>query len=201
MIGALKLVGLTGGMGSGKSTVADMIRARSVPVIDADALAREVVAPGQPALAEITQAWPAVLAADGSLDRQRLAELVFSDPAARLRLEAITHPRIQERGLAEARALAAQGHRLACYQAPLIIEAGRARDFDALVLVVAGRGAQVARVMARDGLSRKQALARLRAQLPDAAKRRAATHVVDNRGDLEATRRQVERLLDELRGA
>jgi dephospho-CoA kinase len=198
MIGDLKLVGLTGGIGTGKSTVADMVRARGVPVIDADVLAREVVAPGQPAHADIARAWPQVIASDGTIDRKKLGALVFSDPEERRRLEAITHPRIRERALARARELAAAGHRLAFYEASLLVEVGRHHEYDALVVVTADEEQQLERVTARDGSSRQAALARLRAQLPAEEKRRAATHVVDNSGDRERTRGQVDALLTEL---
>ena len=200
MIGDLKLVGLTGGIGAGKSTVADMVRARGVPVIDADVLAREVVAPGQPAHGEIACAWPQVIASDGTIDRSKLAAVVFGDPEARRRLEAITHPHIQERALARVRQLAAAGHRLAFYEASLLVESGRHQDYDALVVVTADESQQLDRVTARDGSSRQAALARLRAQLPAEQKRRAATHVIDNSGDREATGRQVDALLSELAG-
>jgi dephospho-CoA kinase len=195
MIGNLKLVGLTGGIGTGKSTVAQMIRDRGVPVLDADVLAREVVAPGQPAHAAIAAAWPEVIGADGAVDRRRLGKLVFSDPAARRRLEAITHPRIQELARTKARALADAGHPLAFYEASLLVEAGRYHDYDGLVLVTAGEEQQLARVMARDGSTREAALARLRAQLPVEEKRRFATHVIDNSVDRPATEVQVEALL------
>jgi dephospho-CoA kinase len=198
MIGDLKLVGLTGGIGAGKSTVADMIRARGVPVIDADVLAREVVAPGQPAHGDIARAWPQVIAGDGTIDRKKLGALVFADPQARRRLEAITHPRIRERALERARELAAAGHRLAFYEASLLVEAGQHRQYDALVVVTADEEQQLDRVTARDRSSRQAALARLRAQLPAEEKRRAATHLIDNSGDREGTRRQVEALLTEL---
>ena len=107
---AFRLVGLTGNIGSGKSTVARLFAARGVPVIDADGLLREVQAPGQPAHAEIAAAWPEAVAPDGGIDRKRLGAIVFADPAARKRLEAITHPRIQELSRARAAALAAAGH-------------------------------------------------------------------------------------------
>jgi dephospho-CoA kinase len=153
------------------------------------------VAPGQPAHAAIAAAWPDVIAADGGIDRKRLGAKVFADPGARARLEAITHPRIQERCLAEARALEAAGHRLAFYEASLLVETGRHGEFDGLVLVTADEEEQLARVQARDGSTREQALARLRAQLPVAEKRKVATHLVDNSGDLERTRRQVAALI------
>jgi dephospho-CoA kinase len=199
VVGNLKLVGLTGNIGSGKSTVARMIQTLGVPVIDADQLARAVVAPGQPAHAAIAAAWPDALAPDGTIDRKALGARVFSDPAARARLEAITHPHIQERARQEAEALDRQGHRLAFYEASLLVETGRHRDFDGLVVVSADEEQQLARVMARDGSTRAQALARLRAQLPLAEKRKVATHVIENAGDLADTRRQVEALVAGLR--
>jgi dephospho-CoA kinase len=199
VVGKLKLVGLTGSIGSGKSTVARIIEGLGVPVIDADRLAREVVAPGEPAYVEIAATWPDVVQPDGQLDRRRLAARVFSDRAARGRLESITHPRIQERALHAARALEAQGHRLAFYEASLLVETGRYKDFDGLVVVTADEEQQIARTVARDRSSPEQARARLEAQLPLAEKRRAATHIVDNSGDLETTRKQVEGLVAELR--
>ncbi len=198
MVGKLRLVGLTGGIGSGKSTVAGAIRDAGIPVIDADILAREVVAPGEPAHAEIAAAWPEVISPDGAVDRKKLATRVFSDPAARARLEAITHPRIRARALAAARALEAGGHRLAFYEAALIVEAGGQGDFDGLVVVSAREEQQVERICARDGLGPAEARARLRTQLPLEEKRRAATHVIDNSGGREDTRRHVRALLEEL---
>jgi dephospho-CoA kinase len=201
VVGTLKLVGLTGGIGSGKSTVAGMIRALGVPVLDADVIAREVVAPGQPALVEIAALWPEVIGAEGALDRKRLAARVFSDPRARERLEAITHPRIQEAAIAQASALEAAGHRLAFYEAALLVEAGRHRDFDALVVVTASPEQQLSRARARDGATDEEVRRRIGAQLSLEDKRRAATHVIDNSGDLEATRRQVEALVAALSAA
>ncbi len=199
MVGQLRFVGLTGGIGSGKSLVADMIRAFGIPVLDADQLARAVVAPGEPAHADIAAAWPDVVAPDGHIDRKKLAARVFADPDARKRLESITHPRIHARALAGARSLEERGHRLAFYEAALLVEAGRQKDFDGLVLVEATLDQQLARVMARDHVSRDAVLARMAAQLPVADKRRTATHVIDNSGDAAATRRQVEHLLAALK--
>jgi dephospho-CoA kinase len=195
----LKLVGLTGGIATGKSTVARLIAERGIPIVDADQLAREAVEPGQPALAEIARLWPQVLlAGDGRLDRKRLGAIVFADPDARRRLEAILHPRISELCDARAAALAAAGHTLAFYEASLLVETGRHRDFDGLVVVTASTDAQIARAMARDHLTREQARARIDAQLPMADKVAVATHVIDNSGDPAATAAQVARLLDEL---
>ena len=198
---SFRLVGLTGGIGTGKSTVAGLFAARGVPVMDADVLARDVVAPGQPAAADIAAAWPDAIAANGRVDRKRLGAIVFSDPAARARLEAITHPRIQELSRARAAALSAAGHTFALYEASLLVESGRWRELDGLIVVTASPATQIARVVRRDGVSEDQAHARLRAQLPQDDKVRVATHVIDNDGDLAATEAQVDRVLAALRAA
>jgi dephospho-CoA kinase len=198
VIGKLRFVGLTGGIGAGKSTVAQMIRAAGVPVLDADVISRQVVEPGQPAHAEIAALWPEVIGPDGAIDRKKLGAKVFADPSARLRLEAITHPRIQARAEAEARALEAAGHRLAFYEASLLVESKRHRSFDGLVVVTADEEQMLDRAVARDHSTREQALARLRAQLPPEEKRRAATHLIDNSGDLASTQRQVTALIQSL---
>ena len=195
----LKLIGLTGGIGSGKSTVGRLIAENGVPVVDADQLAREVVAPGRPALADIATAWPQVIAADGALDRKSLGALVFGDPAARARLEAITHPRIKALARDRVAALAAQGHKLAFYEASLLVESGQHGDFDGLVVVQASPENQLRRAMARDGFTAAEARARIAAQLPLAEKVRVASAVIDNDGDLDATRAQVTALLAQLR--
>ena len=176
-----------------------MCAARGVPVIDADRLAREVVAPGGPAYADVAAAWPEALDAAGALDRKRLADLVFADPAARKRLEAITHPRIAEAAAARLGAIAAAGQALAIYEATLLVETGRWQDFDGLIVVTAAPETQIARAMARGGLSRAEAEARVRAQLPTAEKVRLATHVIDNDGPRAETEAQVDRLLATLR--
>lgn len=199
MIGALKLVGLTGGIGTGKSTVAQMIRTAGVPVLDADVISRELMVPGQPAYAEIAKRWPEVVGLGGLVDRKKLGARVFSDPAARKELEAITHPRIQRRVLELAQALEQQGHRLAFYEASLLVETGRHREFDGLVVVVADEEQQLARVQARDGCTREAALARLRAQLPAEAKRKVATEIIDNSGDRAQTEAQVAAMISRLR--
>jgi len=193
-----RLVGLTGGIGTGKSTVARTIRDLGVPVIDADLLARQVVEPGQPAHAEIVAAWPDVVDRRGGIDRKKLAERIFADPASRARLEAITHPRITERALEQADQFRRQGLPLAFLEAALLVESGLHRRLDGLVVVVASEEQQVSRVMARAGCSRAQVLARVRAQLPLEEKRRAATDVIDNSGDEAATQRQVQALVRRL---
>ena len=151
-----------------------------------------------PSHADIAAAWPAVIAADGTVDRRRLAQVVFNDPPARLRLEAIMHPRIQELGEAQFAALAAAGHPLAIYEASLLVEANRHRDFDGLIVVTASPATQLARVLARGGLTEADAKARIAAQLPLAEKLRHATHVIDNDGDLAATEAQVDAVLQQV---
>lgn len=190
---------MTGNIGSGKSTVGRLFGARGVPVVDADDLLREVQAPGSPGHAEIAAAWPQALAPDGRIDRKRLGGIVFAEPAARRRLEAITHPRIQELSRARTAALAAAGHDLAIYEASLLVESGRDKELDGLIVVTASPEIRLARVMARDGVREEDVRARMRAQLPQEDKVRRATHVIDNDGDLAATEAQVERVLASLR--
>jgi dephospho-CoA kinase len=191
----IKLVGLTGGIGSGKSTVASMLREAGLPVIDADAIARQVVEPGWPANGEIAAAWPEVATAAGRIDRKKLGGIVFSDPRSRARLEAITHPRIREQVVMQAAALEATGHRLAFLEAALLVETGYYKHLDGLVVVSASEETQTRRVMARDACSRENALARIRAQYPLADKVRAADHVLDNGGGVESTRAQLAQIL------
>lgn len=179
--------------------MARLIAEAGVPVIDADQLARDVVMPGQPALGEISAAWPQVIALDGALDRKRLGAVVFHDATARARLEAIMHPRIQALAAERVEALEAQGHTLAFYEATLLVESGRHRDYDGLVVVRASVENQIRRAMARDGFSEAEARARIAAQLPLEEKVRVASAVIDNDGDLDATRAQVIALLAALR--
>jgi len=195
----MHLFGLTGGIATGKSTVSKMFAEAGVPIIDADLVAREVVEPGQPALAEIAQRFPGVLRADGTLDRARLAERIFGDPSERAALNAITHPRIQAAVLEKTRELAEAGAPRVLYDAALLIENGLHHGMHGVVLVVAPPEVQRARLMARDGLSAEAADARIAAQLPLDEKRRHATWIIDNGGSLEDTRRQVAAVLAEMR--
>ena len=197
----IKLIGLSGGIGSGKSTVADMLRQRGIPVIDADVIARQVVEPGLPAHRDIALAWPSVVATDGAIDRKKLAAIVFSDPASQAQLEAITHPRIREEVAVQAKALGQAGHALAFLEAALIVESGYYKQLDGLVVVAAGETTQMERVIARDRSTREAALARIHAQSPLEEKIRVATHVIDNNGDLASTRAQVDAVLAKISGA
>jgi dephospho-CoA kinase len=191
----IKLVGLTGGIGSGKTTVAQMIRERGIPVIDADAVARQVVEPGLPAHSEIATTWPEVVAADGRIDRKKLGAIVFSDASSRARLEAITHLRIREQVAVQAAALETARHPLAFVEAALLVESGFYKQLDELVVVSSSEETQILRVVARDACSRDAALARIRAQRPLTDKLRVADYIIDNGGDIEATRVQLQHIL------
>jgi dephospho-CoA kinase len=193
----VRLFGLTGGIASGKSAVAARFRARGVPVIDADELAREVVAPGTPGQAEVVRAFgPEVLRADGSLDRKAVARIVFADDEKRRALNAIVHPRITQLTLARSSELAQKGEPLACYEAALLIENGLADAFRPLVVVSASESVQIARTVARDGATEDEARARIRAQMPLEQKTRAADIVLENDGSLDALARAADDALD-----
>jgi dephospho-CoA kinase len=197
----VRVVGLTGGIASGKSTFAEALRARGAPVVDADALARAAVAPGTPALAEIAREFGEdVIAPDGTLDRKRMAALVFADAGARRRLEAITHPAVRRAMAEETARLAAAGHDLAFYDTPLLFEVGLDRSLDSVVVVWAPRDVQRARLVARDGLADAEAEARLAAQLPIDEKAARADFVVENVGAPGELGAKAERLLADLRG-
>ena len=195
----MRVVGLTGGIASGKSTVAAMLRVRGAPIVDADVLARDVVAVGSDGLAAVVEAFGEdVLAADGSLDRKALGERVFSDPAARGILNRITHPRI---AMASQAALAAHreaGAPIAIYEAALIVENKLHASMAALIVVAVDEDTQVARLCARDNIDRDAALARIASQLPLADKIAVADHVIDNSGTVEETEAQVDALWSSL---
>jgi dephospho-CoA kinase len=182
------LVGLTGGIATGKSTVSEILRSLGAVVLDADVLAREVVEPGQSALATIVNEFGrAVLQADGTLDRKRLAAVVFNHPERRRRLEAITHPAIRERFLARLAELEAQGYEgLVFWDAPVMIEAGGHRAMDRLVVVVTDEATQRARAIGRDG-DAADVERRIANQMPLAEKVKLADYVIDNSGDRAAT--------------
>jgi dephospho-CoA kinase len=197
-----RVIGLTGGIGSGKSTVARILRELGAPVVDADDLARRVVEPGRPAYDDIVSEFgPGVLAADGTLDRKRLADIVFADADKRKRLQQITHPRIAQMSQAETAAHAARGAPVVVYEAALLVENGIHRALDGLIVVSATPEEQLARAVARDGMTEDAARARIASQLPLADKLAVATHIIYNTGPVDDTRRQVEALWRELGGS
>lgn len=189
------VIGLTGGIASGKSSVARALEQRGVPVIDADLLAREVVARGTPGLAEIVRTFgPDVLSADGSLDRDKLGARVFQDAEARQQLNAITHPRIGQLSAERIQAALQTDAPYVVYEAALLVETGAHRGMAALVVVATSPEIQVTRLMGRDGLSESAARARLAAQAPLAAKLAAADYVIQNDAGLPELREQIERV-------
>lgn len=188
----MKLIGLTGGIACGKSTVAAMLAERGATIIDADQLSREAVMPGMPALKQIVELFgQAALLKDGSLNRQAVREMVFNNADKRRQLEAILHPAI--RTLAEQRLAAArqQGISVTVYMAPLLIEAGANNRVDEVWVVTVRPEVQLERLMARDNCSREQALQIVAAQMPLAEKEQYGSVIIDNSDNKEATRRQV----------
>lgn len=188
------LVGLTGGIGSGKSTVARMLEQRGAVVFDADVLARAVVEPGTPGHAAVIERFGAnVLAPGGELDREALASIVFADPAARRDLEAIVHPDVR-RLLAEGCDAFRDTDRVIVFSAPLLVETGMHTAFDVLVVISTPVETQVERLLHDRGMAEEQVLARIAAQAPLEEKAAAADVIVDNDGTLEELEGQVDRL-------
>jgi dephospho-CoA kinase len=200
------VIGLTGGIGTGKSTVARLLADAGAVVIDADAIVHELQAPGSPMLAEIAAAFgPDVLDARGALDRARIADRVFRDAAERERLNAIVHPRVGAEMARRSAAARSAGAPLIVMDIPLLFES-RPRDRDAArrgndatVLVYAPRETQIERTVARDGCTREEAKRRVAAQMPIDDKRALADYVIDNGGALADTERQVRELVATLR--
>jgi len=201
-----RVIGLTGGIGTGKSTVAGMLAALGAVVIDSDRIVHELQAPGAPLVAEIADAFgPGVLAPDGSLDRAALGARVFADEAARLRLNAIVHPAVGRESARRLQAARASGAPLVVLDIPLLFEtrlhgtASRTNlGVQAIVVVYAPRALQIRRQLERNGYGRKEAERRVDAQLSIEEKRAQADHVIDNSGTLPETERQVRALYQRL---
>jgi dephospho-CoA kinase len=192
------LVGLTGGIGSGKSTVARMLEKRGAVVFDADVLARQAVAPGTPGFEKVVERFgPNVLSPGGGLDREALASIVFADPAARRDLEAIVHPEVR-RMFAEGCEEYRDSDRVVVFSAPLLVETGMHTAFDLLIVVSAPVATQIERLMRDRGMPERAVQARIDAQLPLEAKAEVADVLVDNEGTLEDLEGQVDRLWRDL---
>lgn len=192
-------VGLTGGIGSGKSEVTRLLAAKGAAVVDADLVAREVVEPGTPGLQRVVEEFgPEVLRADGSLDRPRLGSLVFSDPARLQRLNAIVHPLIGERTAELIAQAEASGAQVLVHDVPLLVESGLASRYEVLVVVAADPATQLARLTSNRGMTEQEAQQRIDAQAPLADKLAVATHVIGNDGTVQELAVQVDRLWDEL---
>ncbi|MBB3109578.1 dephospho-CoA kinase [Paenibacillus phyllosphaerae] len=188
-------LGLTGGIACGKSTVSAMLVSLGAKLVDADRVAREVVLPGEPALTAIVDRFgQEVLAEDLTLDRRKLGGMVFSDPDKLKDLEAILHPAIRERMHSQVEAYTTEDPAgLVIVDIPLLYETGQADVYDAVMVVYIPRSLQVERLMARNSLERSEAERRVGLQMDIEEKRERADFVIDNSGDLEATRAQVER--------
>ena len=194
---ALRIFGLTGGIGSGKSTVGRWFRERGVPVIDADQLARDVVAPGTQGLRAIADRFGSgVVAANGELDRKAVAAIVFEDPEARRALNAITHPLVGALFAETTALLDRRGEPLACYEVPLLFEVGLDQMISPIVVVAVPAEVQVERATRRDASTEDEARARIAAQLPLEEKVRRADYVIDNTGSLESTRARAFHVLE-----
>lgn len=188
----MKIVGLTGGIGAGKSTVARLLAEHGAVIVDADAIARQVVEPGTPGLADIVDAFGAgVLSADGTLDRPGLGRIVFADPVALRKLEAITHPRISAESARLIAVAETEGRPVLVHDIPLLVENGLPETFEDVLVVEAPDELRLARLEER-GLPREQALERMKAQATNEQRRAAATYLIDNSGSLESLRARVD---------
>lgn len=190
----MKLVGLTGGVGSGKSTVADMLRELGAEVVDADEASHAVYEPGTPGFAAVVREFGDDFVRDGRIDRQRLGALVFGDADARHRLNAIVHPLVREWMAAKTAEAALRGAKVVVQVVPLLFENGLERLFSTIVLVYVREEQQHERLVKGRGLTPERARAMIAAQMPIDEKRRQAHHVIDNSGSIEKTRSQTDQL-------
>jgi dephospho-CoA kinase len=194
----MKVLGLTGGIGMGKSTSARLFQERAVPVVDTDDLARKVVEPGQPALAEILAAFgPEMIGPDGRLRRDEMARRVFADSAARQRLEGILHPRIRELWRAQVEVWRAEGRPLALVVIPLLFETKAEAELDATICVACSAATQQERLRSR-GWTPEQIEQRLQAQLPTDQKMARADYLIWTEGSLDVHAAQIDRILRQL---
>jgi len=195
----MKRVGLTGGIATGKSAVRAEFERLAIPTIDADVVAREVVAPGTPALIAIVSRFGKdVLDEHGALDRRQLGLVVFADDAARRDLERIVHPAVKAAIDGWLESMSREGHKLAVAVIPLLYETGREHDFDVVITTACSADEQLRRVMSRDSLSEAQARQRIAAQLSTEEKVRRADYAIWTDGTFENTKRQVVETLEQL---
>jgi dephospho-CoA kinase len=196
----VRRIALTGGIATGKSYVRARLEKLGVPTIDSDTLAREVVAPGTPGLAQVVRQFGSdILTASGELDRQKLAAIIFSDPQSRRTLEAIVHPLVRDATDAWFASLDPASHSFAVADVPLLYEVDREKDFDAVIVVAADPETQIRRVMQRNDLTEVEARKRLSAQLPIDEKIRRADHVIRTNDSLADTDKQVKRVWEALK--
>ncbi|MEI9939962.1 MAG: dephospho-CoA kinase [Pseudomonadota bacterium] len=183
---ALRVFGLTGGIGSGKSAVAQRLRARGLPVVNADDLARVAVARGSVGLERVVDYFgPGVLTSEGELDRAHLGQIVFSDPEARRMLDSMIHPLVRQLAAGRFQEIGERGEPLACYEVPLLYEGGLDRTYHPVLVVSAPLALREQRIAQRDGFDAAQIAARIAAQMPLEEKVRRADYVIDNAGSVE----------------
>jgi dephospho-CoA kinase len=197
----LKLIGLTGGAGSGKSTVSSMFRELGAEVVDADEAAHAAYAPGSPGFARVVQAFGDDYVRDGHIDRNRLGELVFHDDDARRRLNAIVHPLVREWMATRTAEAESRGVEVVIHDVPLLFENDLEKIYSDVVLVFVPEPVQVRRLVSGRGLTEDRARAIIASQMPIDEKRGRAQHMIDNSGSRELTREQVEKLWTEFAGA
>ena len=196
----MKLVGLTGGIASGKSTVAEILKRQGAAIINADVLAREVVEPGHQAWTEIVNTFgTAVLQPDRALDRQKLRAIIFDDPAARKKIESIIHPQVRALAEQRIREHAAAGYAVIVYEVPLLFEGNLQEWLRPVILVACDVDTQRNRLQSRDNLSAAQAQKHIDAQMSLEEKRRLADYVIENNGSLEDLKRQVQAVLEKIK--
>ena len=196
----MKLVGLTGGIASGKSTVAEILKRQGAAIINADVLAREVVEPDRQAWTEIVNTFgTAVLQPDRALDRQKLRAIIFDDPDARKKLESISHPQVRALAEQRIREHAAAGYAVIVYEVPLLFEGNLQEWLRPVILVACDVDTQRKRLQSRDNLSAVQAQKHIEAQMSLEEKRRLADYVIENNGSLEDLERQVQAVLEKIK--
>jgi dephospho-CoA kinase len=188
----VKLVGLTGGVGSGKSTVAGMLRELGATVVDADEAAHAAYEPGSPGFDAVVREFGQEFVTDGRIDRARLGELVFHDPDARVRLNSIVHPLVREWMAQKTAQASDDGADVVVQDVPLLFENGLEKLFSSVILVYVPEAVQLERLVSGRGFKRERALAMITAQMPIENKRGLARHVINNSGNLDETRSQVE---------
>jgi len=196
----MKIIGLTGGIGSGKSTVARSLQEHGFPLVDADLIAREIVEPGQPALAELTKEFGAdILNADGSLDRGLLASRAFTNKDTTQRLNNITHPRINQRTQELFDEARENGAEAVIYDMPLLIDKGLHKDMDATIVVHAAEHVRLERLTTKRGLDADDVRRRINAQIDDETRKQHADILLDNNGTEEDLTKQIAEAVDKIK--
>ncbi|KAF4611906.1 hypothetical protein D9613_004403 [Agrocybe pediades] len=192
---AMLVVGLTGGIATGKSTVSSLLKASHIPIVDADIIARQVVEPGTPALAKIKRTFgDEVLLPDGTLDRKKLGSIIFNDEAKRKQLNAIVHPAVRRAMFWQVLGYWVRGHKYCIMDVPLLIEGGLWKFVGLVVVVYCSEDIQLQRLMQRDGSTKEEAMSRLKSQIPISEKVSYADIVIDNSG----SRQELEKSIDDL---